>query len=817
MLSSASIREAMAMGNIFWFMLSSLFLCSFLKTHFSLGADTISAGNSLSGDQTVISAGGEFELGFFNPRNSSSFYIGIWYKKISLQTVVWVANRDEPISDKHSSELKILDGNLVIFDGSQNPVWSTNLDFSTSNSTEAVLLDNGNFVLRNGPNSSRTKWQSFDFPTDTWLPGMKYGFNKRTNRTQPLTSWKSSNDPGTGIFTIEHDGDGSSQYVSLWNMTRQYWTTGEWNGRYFSTIPEMSTNYADNSIQFYFSYVSNENESYFTYSYHNTSIKSRTVMDLSGQLKQFSWLESAQQWYLFWSQPRQQCEVYALCGPFGICNEKTDNFCGCLPGFVPSSQKNWNLSDWSGGCKRNAILQCGNNASKGEKDMFLPLPNMRLPVNPQTLVVQNIGECELECLSKCSCPAYSYNDGVCSIWIGDLLNLQQLSQDDNSGEVLFLRRSPSEYPAHKSSKGEVVGIVVGSAAGLLALFGLVLILCLWSRRRSIRSAETVEGSLVAFKYRDLQAATKNFSEKLGGGSFGSVFKGTLPDSTVVAVKKLESINQAEKQFRTEVSTIGTIQHINLVRLRGFCSEGTKKLLVYDYMPNGSLDSHLFHGKDSSKVLDWKSRYQIALGTARGLLYLHTKCRDCIIHCDIKPENILLDAGFYPKLADFGLAKLVGREFSRVLTFFRGTRGYLAPEWVSGMAITAKVDVYSYGMTLFELISGRRNFEQSENSNVQFFPVWAANKIIEGGDVLSLLDQQLGGNVDAEELSRVLKVACWCIQDDESHRPSMSQVVQILEGVLDVELPAIPRSLQMLVENPGHIVFFTSSSSSQSCK
>lgn len=283
------------------------------------------------------------------------------------------------------------------------------------------------------------------------------------------------------------------------------------------------------------------------------------------------------------------------------------------------------------------------------------------------------------------------------------------------------------------------------------------------------------------------------------------------------MKKLEGLSQGEKQFRTEVSTIGTIQHVNLVRLRGFCSEGTKRLLVYDYMPKGSLDFHLFHDKKDCEIIDWKTRYQIALGTARGLTYLHEKCRDCIIHCDIKPENILLDGEFCPKVADFGLAKLIGREFSRVLTTIRGTRGYLAPEWISGVAITAKADVYSYGMMLFEIISGKRNAEHSDDGKVGFFPTWAASKITDGGEIVSLLDYKLGGDANLEELARACRVACWCIQDDESHRPSMGQVVQTLEGLLEVNPPPIPRSLQVLVENQDHIVFFTEASSNRSSR
>ena len=185
----------------------------------------------------------------------------------------------------------------------------------------------------------------------------------------------------------------------------------------------------------------------------------------------------------------------------------------------------------------------------------------------------------------------------------------------------------------------------------------------------------------------MRRATKNFSQKLGEGGFGSVFKGALPNSRAIAVKKIRSLEQGEKQFHAEISTLGAIQHVNLLRLRGFCVEVSKRFLVYDNMPKGSLESHLF--QNTSKILDWKTRYQIAIGITKGLAYLHDNCRDCIMHFDIKPENILLDAEYNPKVADFGLAKIIGRDFSRVLTTIRGTRGYLAPEWISGEAVNSK--------------------------------------------------------------------------------------------------------------------------------
>ncbi|KAG2712340.1 hypothetical protein I3760_04G120300 [Carya illinoinensis] len=789
-----------------WLMLSLLFLGFSVTTHLSLGAGTISANQSLSGNQTIVSALEYFVLGFFTPGNSSKSYIGIWYGKVPKQTVVWVANRDKPISDTSSSVLRISDGNLVLLNESQIPVWSTNLSSNTSSAVEAVLLDEGNLVLRDGSNSSKHLWESFDHPTDTWLPRGKLGYNNITKENQRLTSWKNENDPAPGLFSLELQANTSSYFI-LWNRSIPYYDTGPWNGKIFSYVPEMRLNYIYN-----FEYVNNTNNSYFTYSVYNSSIISRFVMDISGQIKQQTWIVSG--WNLFWSQPKTPCEVYAICGAFGICNGGSESSCSCLKGFGHKSQYEWNLKDYSGGCVRKTPLQCENTSlANGRQDKFFPMINMALPERQQSVLVGTAAECESSCLNNCSCTAYAYETNNCSIWIGDLLNLKQLTTGDHNARILHLRLAASEVSSHENNEGTIVGAVLGSVAGVAILFGLLVFVILRRRKRAVGIAKSIEGSLVAFGYKDLQNATKNFSEKLGGGGFGSVFKGTLLDSKLIAVKKLESISQGEKQFRTEVSTIGTIQHVNLVRLRGFCSEGTKKLLVYDFMPNGSLESHLFHGKNP-EVLDWKTRYLIALGTARGLAYLHEKCRECIIHCDIKPENILLDAEFCPKVADFGLAKLVGREFSRVLTTMRGTRGYLAPEWISGVAITAKADVYSYGMMLFEFVSGRRNAEPSPDGKTKFFPSWATNLMTDGGDIFSLLDPRLEGNAGVEEVTRVCRVASWCIQDDETSRPSMGQVVQILEGVLDVNLAPTPRSLQVFVDNQEDIIFFTESSSSQ---
>ncbi|GFS41141.1 S-locus lectin protein kinase family protein [Actinidia rufa] len=589
-----------------------------------------------------------------------------------------------------------------------------------------------------------------------WASSHQVGYNKLRNEKQVLTSWRSSEDPALSLFSLELQPNSSN--ILLWNGSKLYWTTELWDGKGFSLVLEKALAHYIKNV----TYVSNENESYFTYESRIPTALTRLVLDVTGQLKQFVWEKDFPTWSLFWAKPPQQCEVYAFCGPFSSCTQDVP-ICTCIEGFEPRTLADWELGDHSDGRVRKIPLECDN----GGNDTFVLVTNIRFPVNSEALTVGNIDECQLVCLRNCSCTAYAYNNG-CLIWGSALLNVQKLPVDDMSGRDLHVRVATSELEATrpKAKRRET----------------------LWRARDA--TLKEVEDSLVVFKFRDIRNATKNFSEKLGEGGFGSVFMGTLPNSTLVAVKLPKSLEQGEKQFCAEVSTIGMIQHINLVHLHGFCKEGTQRFLVYDYMPNGSLESHLFN-KDSN-VLDWKKRYKLPIGIARALAYLHEKCRDCIVHCDMKPDNILLDGEYNPKVVDFGLAKLLRRDFSRILTTVRGTRGYLAPEWISGEAITSKADVFSYGMVLFEIISGRRNIDIVNDEMVEYFAYRVASKINEGKEVLvTLLDTKLEGNAGVEELTRACKVACWCIQDDEKDRPTMGQVVQVLEGFIEVDAPPIP--------------------------
>ncbi|XP_048138036.1 G-type lectin S-receptor-like serine/threonine-protein kinase At2g19130 [Rhodamnia argentea] len=756
-----------------------LFAVSFTPS-LSVSTNTIFPSESLSGNRTLISREGTFEMGFFSPGNTGNYYIGIWYKGLPQKTVAWVANRNRSVSDPFSSELKLLqDGNLVILDSSKRQIWSTGSTSLLHNSTSGVLLDSGNFVLRMKSDVSSVVWQSFDHPTDTWMPGAKFVYSSRTSERTVLVAWRDLDDPAPGIYSAVPGTEGTIELV-LFNRSVAYLHGSDWTGPDYGHQPSLNL---ENVINFTF--VLNENETsskYFLIAPYNLS---RIVVEPTGLLKQLVWAKHVQEWKVLWRQPAEKCEIYPFCGASSNCNQSNVPLCNCDLGYLDDLK----LEDHLGRCKTRSASECSDD----RKDDFFLIPNVRLPKNSYEFMVEDIEECRLSCLSNCSCSAYAY-DANCQVWTDAKFLVERLT-DDAIVRDFFVRIAASDLlEEHKKKRKPVsnfiTAVVVVSGAFLVVLSVSLVII----RRRG--SARTADGHLMHFEYRVLKKATKNFSEKIGEGGFSSVFWGTLPDSTPIAVKKLMNQNQSNKQFLAEVRTIGTIQHVNVVRLRGFCAEESKRFLVYEYLANGSLAAHLF--KNGSNTLDWKTRYRIAIGTAKGLEYLHERCRDSIIHCDIKPENILLDSELEPLIADFGLAKIVGRDVSRVITTVRGTRGYLAPEWISGGAITSKVDVFSYGKLLFELISGKRNIEELNSDMHYYVPLQVANSIAKGEEVLPLVDRRLNGLVEMEEVCRACKVACWCIQDSEKDRPTMSQVVQILEGVVIVEKPPVPRNLLQLL-------------------
>ncbi|XP_059071738.1 LEAF RUST 10 DISEASE-RESISTANCE LOCUS RECEPTOR-LIKE PROTEIN KINASE-like 2.4 [Cryptomeria japonica] len=313
-----------------------------------------------------------------------------------------------------------------------------------------------------------------------------------------------------------------------------------------------------------------------------------------------------------------------------------------------------------------------------------------------------------------------------------------------------------------------------------------------------------------YSHRQIKRYTNNFAVKLGQGGFGTVFKGDLANGCIVAIKILDKSKHSQIQFLNEVATIGRIHHLHLVRLLGYCLEGSKRALIYEYMVNGSLEKYI-HGDDQN-VLNWKQLYSIAMGTARAIAYLHDECRSKILHCDIKPHNVLLDENFSPKVADFGLAKLTDREESHVsLTGARGTPGYVAPEvWSRNYGpITDRSDVYSYGMLVMEMVGGRKNFDMKASRSSKFYyPEWAF-KQVEMGEFQNLRGDNITDEEDEIVAKKLSMLGLWCIQYNPSHRPSMSKVIQMLEGTVDITMPPQPFS----IDTPVQTAASTESSSS----
>lgn len=673
---------------------------------------------------------------------------------------------------------------------------------------DAVLLDSGNLVLSSCEGRGRTVWKSFDYPSDTWLPGMNLTVEK------PLTSWKSNTDASMGLFTLKLKPPRYGEIELVYNETMPYWSTGNWTGNAFLGVPEMTIPYI-----YSFNFV-DPFTSMASFGYTEVPLESgshppltRFHLDCTGQFRQFTWTPQTENWNMFWSQPENRCRVYNLCGNFGFCNSKTLRPCECLAGFRPVDEKNWDSGDFSGGCRRQSDELCSTEGDQFEEIGFVSF-------NGAFSVVLSGSRrfCDESCLKNCSCIGLYHNGktNVCRNLYGSLLNLRNLTSYSTNEDVLYVRVERGGGGITKKNNAKMMVLIICCVIGFMSVSALLAAISLiLRRRRDKRKREEDDAvfpaiNLKVFTYKELHTSTNGFSEKLGHGGFGAVFRGVLAsDSSLVAVKRLERPNGGggEKEFRAEVRTVGNIQHVNLVRLRGFCSENLHRLLVYDYMKNGPLSVYL---RQDGPSLSWDVRFRVAIGTARGIAYLHEECRDCIIHCDIKPENILLDNDYVAKVSDFGLAKLVGRDFSRVLATMRGTWGYVAPEWISGVAITAKADVYSYGMTLLELISGRRNVEAPPPPSANngggstgggekwFFPPWAARQIIDG-NVAAVVDARLGsGGYDVAEAERVGQVAVWCIQDEEAMRPTMGMVVKMLEGVIEVAVPPPPKLLQSLV-------------------
>ncbi|XP_057825141.1 G-type lectin S-receptor-like serine/threonine-protein kinase SD2-5 [Cryptomeria japonica] len=687
--------------------------------------------------------------------------------------MVWCANRDQMVQENAALTLTST-GELVLRNSDGTLVWSTNT--SPQAFQRMAIHESGNLVLYN--TSGGIIWQSFDYTTDTSLPGQKFKVG------QKITANISPKDTRKGRFYGILNHDGFALYTA-------------------SAPSKMYFRYPEAPVDVELTYSVIENESNNIYSrgqrippIHFTVPKGLLYFKLAsdGHFKFCTVHKNPGRSVLNYSPWFMKsvllCDSPGACGDYGVCK---NGQCSC-PGdgnaFKPTD-----AAEPNSGCAPRVPLVC-SQTSRRQGHHFLELEHVAyftyLYENASTSGLVSRDECKTLCLENCSCKAAffrygtNFSSGYCYLEsnIYSMTTMSPVDKFYNSTAYIKIQSTSKRF---KSIVVIIICVSVGGAVALFILFWARIKGSQNRRQQKVKDEDTGEddvdwsaGLPLRFSFQELQHATNGFNIKLGSGGFGSVYQGVLSDGSKIAVKRLHRAGHGEKGFRVEVETLGKIDHLNLVRLKGFCAEKFHRMLVYEYLPNGSLDKWIFFNKSHPCLLDWKSRSRVVLDIARGLAYLHEECQERIIHFDIKPQNILLDQNFNAKVSDFGLAKLINREQSEVITMIRGTPGYMAPELLN-MHITEKADIFSFGVMVIEIVSGKRSRELSENGLFSLLQVKA-----EEGRLLDLVYPGLENEETGikEEAIKLIKVGMWCVQDNFTRRPAMSIVVKALEGLID---------------------------------
>nr|XP_023911749.1 G-type lectin S-receptor-like serine/threonine-protein kinase At5g35370 [Quercus suber] len=757
------------------------------------------------------SQNGTFKATIYAKPPSSKYYFSIVHS--ATDTIIWSANRNTPMSS--SDKLSLTASGLRVTNQTGQPLWATPQFHSDISAMQ--LSETGNLVLVDAGNN--TLWESFAYPTDTIVMGQRIPIGKSLQSSVIFDE-----DMSLGDYRLEvTDRD----VVLQWNKMN-YWELS------------MDPKAVRNSNKAVSLMVMNGTGLYLLAS-DNSTVVQVALYDGSSSFRSGKLgpdgkfiivrppTRSDKKWETEFAGPFEDCDLPLSCKEIGLCRRKPlGKICSCLPEF--SNQNNGDCMPVNRSLSLPSACTAARNGSQLNSSIsylkFGPgidyfADNFEEPVkNNVTWSV-----CQDLCSQNCFCLGFFHevSSGSCYLLENHLGSF--ILADNNKDRLGYIKVLVGSSNINQKQNLPVAALVLLPLTGFLILVVFVIIAILWLRKKRLSKTKTVRlgrsnssssaelemisipGLPRRFAYEELAAATENFRTQIGSGGFGTVYRGTLSDKTVVAVKKITSLGiQGKKEFFTEISIIGNIHHVNLVRLKGFCAQGRQRFLVLEYMNRGSLGSTLF---GNGPVLEWQERLEIAIGTARGLAYLHSECEHRIIHCDVKPENILLNDNLQVKISDFGLSKLLDPEQSFLFTTMRGTRGYLAPEWIMSSTISDKADVYSYGLVLLEIVRGRKNCSiqtwshstktSSSEGNASssspsvsehrliYFPLFAL-EMHQQRRYLELADPRLEGRVTSEEVEKLVRIALCCVHENPALRPSMAHVVGMLEGGLSLGEP-----------------------------
>lgn len=757
-------------------------------------------------NKTLTSLNGAFSTGFRAISTSRNRYVfSIWYRTPPDQTIAWSANPDSPVDDNASLAINAT-GYLVLSDSSGVNVWHGPAVNGTPNTMVLNLTDFGDLVFESrSTGSNGSIWRSFDHPTDTVLP------TKIMSSSMALIS---ANRKFGFNFSNLYFNPPPQIYNGVDDFTFSYWSVEK-------AFQMLNTDGAVNLTN---------GDQFLSADYGESRLR-RLTLDGDGNLRIYSLRMKNRNWEVVWEAVPEICTIHGTCGPNAICmsdGTNSDTSCVCPPGFQKAAVE-------EEGCKIKVNFT-GN--LQNTKFLRLDYVNFSGGSNPVDLKVQNFPECQSRCLAEPRCLGFGFNydgNGYCVLQLDRMLygywspgiggafflrvHKSETDQSNFTGLTSLLETTcPVQIKLPLPPIDQEKRKQIPYLATIITLFTVELICGILFFSRFLKKyikyramAQTFGLELLTasgpkrFTYAELRTATNDFSNLIGKGGFGDVYGGELTDHRIVAVKCLKNVTKGDAEFWAEVTIIARMHHLNLVRLWGFCAEKGQRILVYEYVPNGSLDKYLFRNPvqtaDSSPgpILDWNIRYRIALGVARAIAYLHEECLEWVLHCDIKPENILLGDDFCPKISDFGLAKLRKKEdLVSMSSKIRGTRGYMAPEWLKMDPITPKADVYSFGMVLLEIVSGVRNFDTQGSvidSEDWYFPRWAFEKVFKEMNIEDILDSHIkycyDGRLHFDMVDRMVKTAMWCLQDRPEMRPSMGKVAKMLEGTVEISEPKKP--------------------------